>query len=545
VNDEAPNPQQLVLPLPGVASLAPPAGGIPRSDRVFVNRNLRLSTIEWIGFDMDYTLAVYNQQQMDTLSIELTAEQMIKRGYPAYLKQLEYDARFPIRGLLIDKRFGHILKMDRHKVVLKGYHGLQRLSREKLTELYHYRRIRPHTGRYHWIDTLFALSEVTSYAAIVDALEKRGEHVDYDRVFTDVRASIDEAHRDGSVYSVVTNDLPRFVTRDPELARTLHKFRSAGKKLFLLTNSPWAYTNLMMTYLLGSAMPEYPSWQHFFDVVIVSAQKPLWFQEGHPLSERDGETLRPARPPLERFRVYQGGNLREVERLLQLRGSSVLYVGDHIYGDILRSKKSLGWRTMLVVPELEAELDILSRSGGAAAELRTLRGARDALEDQIQRLVWAVAHGEGAAGTGGRGSGCDGGGGGERGGSPSPPGTPPPPPPLPGDEDYPALIANLKAQRDAVRAKHRALLRAHHERFHAVWGRLLKTGYQNSRFAHQVERFACLYTSHVANLHFVSPDKSFRATPDHMAHEYDPLLSDASLPDGSDGGWGDDGTGVV
>ena len=37
----------------------------------------------------------------------------------------------------------------------------------------------------------------------------------------------------------------------------------------------------------------------------------------------------------------------------------VLYVGDHIYGDILRSKKTLGWRTMLVVPELATELDIL------------------------------------------------------------------------------------------------------------------------------------------------------------------------------------------
>ena len=36
----------------------------------------------------------------------------------------------------------------------------------------------------------------------------------------------------------------------------------------------------------------------------------------------------------------------------------VLYIGDHIYGDVLSSK--LGWRTMLVVPELEAELEILS-----------------------------------------------------------------------------------------------------------------------------------------------------------------------------------------
>ena len=37
----------------------------------------------------------------------------------------------------------------------------------------------------------------------------------------------------------------------------------------------------------------------------------------------------------------------------------MLYIGDHIYGDILRSKKTLGWRTMLVVPELETELSIL------------------------------------------------------------------------------------------------------------------------------------------------------------------------------------------
>jgi ribonucleotide monophosphatase NagD (HAD superfamily) len=29
--------------------------------------------------------------------------------------------------------------------------------------------------------------------------------------------------------------------------------------------------------------------------------------------------------------------------------AQVLYVGDHIYGDILRSKKTLGWRTMLVL----------------------------------------------------------------------------------------------------------------------------------------------------------------------------------------------------
>jgi len=36
----------------------------------------------------------------------------------------------------------------------------------------------------------------------------------------------------------------------------------------------------------------------------------------------------------------------------------VLYVGDHIFGDILKSKKIQGWRTFLIVPELNPELHV-------------------------------------------------------------------------------------------------------------------------------------------------------------------------------------------
>ena len=37
-------------------------------------------------------------------------------------------------------------------------------------------------------------------------------------------------------------------------------------------------------------------------------------------------------------------------------GLQVLYVSDHIYADLNMSKKWVGWRTMLVVPELQTEL---------------------------------------------------------------------------------------------------------------------------------------------------------------------------------------------
>lgn len=487
------DPRQLVLPLPGV-SVNPPSGvGIPRAERVFVNRNLGMAGIEWVGFDMDYTLAIYRQAEMDGLQIELTAERMVKRGYPSSLKHLAYDPRFPIRGLLVDKQRGHVLKMDRHKVVHKGYHGLGRLPREELTELYHDKRIRPHTPRYHWIDTLFALSEVAAYAAIVDALERRSEPIDYERLFADVRASIDEAHADGTVYRYVTEDLPRFVDRDAELARTLHKFRSAGKKLFLLTNSPWSYTDHMMNYLLGHGMPEYPSWRHYFDVVITSAMKPLWFKEGRPLMERDGDTLRAVRAPLERGRIYEGGNLLEFERLVGLRGSSVLYVGDHIYGDILRSKKESSWRTAMIIQELDAEIEAHEGCQIDMGRQRTLNESRDKLEDELrfyQQRFKDLSRGT-AEGT-----------------------------------LVEAEKRRVKRALERVRGELRAIDREHEEiseridrSFHPYWGSLLKEQNEMSMFGLQVDLYADIYTRRVSCLQSYSPQQFFRSPHDLMPHE--------------------------
>lgn len=48
---------------------------------------------------------------------------------------------------------------------------------------------------------------------------------------------------------------------------------------------------------------------------------------------------------------------------------------------------------------------------------------------------------------------------------------------------------------------------------------MLKAGYQNSMYANLMERFACLYTSHVSNLLQFSPYMKFRGRVDVMAHE--------------------------
>ena len=49
-------------------------------------------------------------------------------------------------------------------------------------------------------------------------------------------------------------------------------------------------------------------------------------------------------------------------------GDQLLYVGDHMFSDILRSKRTLGWRTCLIVPELEHEIRCVTCTSAKIAD---------------------------------------------------------------------------------------------------------------------------------------------------------------------------------
>jgi 5'-nucleotidase len=451
-----------------------------------------MSAIEWIGFDMDYTLAIYRQEAMDALSIELTIAGLVEhRGYPRRLLTLTPETEYPIRGLLIDRRLGHVLKMDRFGAIHKGYHGFSRLGRSELRELYWDRKVRTTEPRFHWIDTLFSLSEVTTYATVLDALEADGQTVNYEQLFQDIRHAIDGAHADGTVHRRVLQDLPKYIDRDPELPATLHKLRSAGKKLFLVTNSPWEYTDAMMKYLLDRALPQYRNWTMYFNVVNVFARKPLWFQGQQPYYLRqDGERVSEVNA-LERGKVYEGGNREDFERLTGAAGSRTIYIGDHIYGDILRSKKDSAWRTAMIIQELDQEFAALRLSSEQVSEKLELEARKLHLDDEVRyyqrRLKELQSNGA-------------------------------------GDSDAEAI--RVKAALDETRRGVRefdARFDELEERIdalhHKYWGSLLKEGGELSSFGAQVERYADLYMRRVSCLRHYSPEQFFRSPHDFMPHE--------------------------
>jgi 5'-nucleotidase len=304
--------QQLTLPEVDLSS--PSSLFVPeRARRVYCNRSIRLDQIEWVGFDMDYTLAIYDQAKMDKLSIDATVAKLVQRGYPASLATLDYDLNYPVRGLIIDAKLGNVLKMDRYKYVKRAYHGTVELPYDTRRSLYHANRIRTkRSARYHFIDSLYALSEVTMFAAGVTHLESLGLTLDYQKWFSDIRECVDISHQDGSIVDHIRDNPAHFIQRDPDLPLTLHKLRSAGKKLFLLTNSQPGYTERIMSYLLEGALPEYKSWKHFFDIVITASKKPRFFiEEQIPILDAHGK---PAKK-LERGKLYVGGCIDELARL--------------------------------------------------------------------------------------------------------------------------------------------------------------------------------------------------------------------------------------
>ena len=493
--------------------------GAPRSRRIYTNRDLDFEKIPVVGFDMDYTLAIYRQHELEAISLEMTVAKLIAQGWPKVLSLVQPDPEFAVRGLVVDTQRGNILKMDRHRYVGRVYHGRTMLNRPQRKELYSSQRVGRERTRFSYVDTLFSLPEVTLYAAVVDLIDSQPEvwgpagPPDYASAWKAVRAAIDESHQDDTIKSRIKANVAAYFDKDPDLGPALHKLRSAGKKLFLLTNSLYGYTQTVMSYILGGDDDLYEDWTSYFDWIIVGSRKPGFFtgSDGFwPIDPITGEKIdKPVAEPA-KHRIYEGGNQIGLQRALGVVPDEILYVGDHIYGDIVQSKKTSGWRTVLIVDELEGEMRVRADYQIALEEIRTLSDLWEELSENVsdQRYLQrglklldaAAVVAEHEA------------------------------------RKQPISMAEAESMLETIRARAKVRLdrlRTHEDSvaanvkqrsaevdraFNRYWGSVFAERYDASFFGSQLENYACLYTSRVSNFLFVSPNRYFRAPHGSMPH---------------------------
>ena len=120
-----------------------------------------------------------------------------------------------------------------------------------------------------------------------------------------------------------------------------------------------------MSYLLDGALPAYPCWRNYFDVIVVSGAKPEFFTEEHPFVELDpsGEPLSQDRqrtvPARARLRGRQPHDVRGARPGPRRRraASSATTSTATCCGRASRPN----WRTAMVLQELEHEVEVHDR----------------------------------------------------------------------------------------------------------------------------------------------------------------------------------------
>jgi 5'-nucleotidase len=465
---------------------------IPPERGIFCNRTLNLRSIRAIGYDMDYTLIHYVTQAWERRAYEHLQRRFLALGFP--VGDLVFDPSFVIRGLVLDLERGNLLKANRFGYVKRAYHGTTPLDYETMRKAYARTIVDLSEPRYVFLNTFFSLSEACMYAQLVDLLDQRRlpEVLGYGDVYRRVKQNLDAAHMEGALKAEITANPDSFVVPDPETPLALLDQRRAGKRLLLITNSEWVYTRDIMAYAFDRFLPEGMRWRELFDVIIVGARKPDFFSLRSPLFEVVSEDglLRPAGGFTEGG-AYLGGHAALIEKHLGLSGDEILYVGDHIYGDVHVSKSLLRWRTALIVRELEGEIAAEEETRDAEQRLGALMAEKERLERASCRIRLAVQRARGGYGPA-------------------------------AEEDAAALAqkqAEIKAALIALDMQIAPLAREASEISNPRWGLLMRAGNDKSHLARQVERSADIYTSRVSNFLLHTPFAYLRSPRGSLPHD--------------------------
>ena len=92
--------------------------------------------------------------------------------------------------------------------------------------------------------------------------------------------------------------------------------------------------------------------------------------------------------------IYSGGDHTTISTMLGAKGPDVIYVGDHLYADVIKCRKLCEWRTLLIVPELSHELDVTQKNSGLLSHLSKLESllAENPKLDELKVRLWEAVN---------------------------------------------------------------------------------------------------------------------------------------------------------
>ena len=329
---------------------------------VFCTKEINLGYAKAYGFDYDYTLAQYSPELLHLIYKMALEELVLKKNYPLELRANAYDPHFAIRGLHFDVKTGYLFQVDAHRGIQADsvYLGRTRVHPNMVYAAYNGNTISKSYMKANMflLTDLFGIPEACLIADVIQYFNGVGIKYDPHYLFEDVRDAIRTIHVDGSLHLAISADQDRYLQPNPELSAFLQQLKAEGIKVFLLTNSHYPFVDKGMRKILGTPSDD---WRSLFDVIIVRAGKPKWFQSQTPFRRYDTQTGVALWERVSKFdpgEVYMVGNSGDFTSISGWRGPDVVYTGDHIFSDLLDANLRHGWLTAGVIREVEGEVEV-------------------------------------------------------------------------------------------------------------------------------------------------------------------------------------------
>jgi len=216
------------------------------------------------------------------------------------------------------------------------------------------------------------------------------------------------------------------------------------------------------------------TWRDIFDMIIVNARKPDFFSQRNSMYQivtEDGLM----KPVVQAFKggIFAGGSAAQVEKAVGIKGDDIMYVGDHIYTDAGVAKMTFRWRTCLIIRELEEEVLAAFEGRESRKKIIELMHKKELVGDLFNHLRLGfdpIRHNNGRF------------------------------------TKDPEILEMMMAQMLMVMTKLDEEIGLRISRdgadFSETWGYLCRAGVHDKSFLYrQIEKWADIYTSRVANFH--------------------------------------------
>jgi hypothetical protein len=334
------------------------------------------------------------------------------------------------------------------------------------------------------IDTAFSIAFCALYAQLVDLKDEfTNLFPNYRQIALDTIDVIDKIHAKGEMKAYILKHHQEFIHISEEVVNGIKRFIQFGKKFFILTNSDYHYTQQLLKITIEPFLEKGQILEDLFPYIITLANKPRFFYDNlnflhvQPNSGLMSNMQGPVLPG-----IYQGGNAKKFTKDLNLQDDEILYIGDHIYGDIVRLKKDCNWRTALVVDELGDEIKRQQAATPTEEKIIHLMKIKQELEIDYAWELTQEPHSL---------------------------------------DERPRNIKldNIQAQLFEIDKQLTLLIKEQDEFFNKNWGKIFRAGAEETFFAFQAERYACIYMEKLQDLLMLPPMAYFRAYRRMLSHD--------------------------